>query len=206
MRYQAEIAALRRQLEEAAQGKGVAFVDPLHPEASPLPPSYPPLSCRSLPKSLLSLSCCIPEFPEVQVQHSVTASLYPFFPPNPSQHLIGTTQCLQISYSFPYITLQAKLQRFLAPTCCQGLHRFQIRMQAVIAVNTAFATSNIPWCPGAKSEGAIRGGAPSLVAERAGQGDSGSANSSPHTHHLTFHQSCSSRSRIWPTLQADATQ
>ena len=32
MRYQAEIAALRRQLEEAAQGKGVAFVDPLHPE------------------------------------------------------------------------------------------------------------------------------------------------------------------------------
>ncbi len=35
MRYQAEIAALRRQLEEAAQGKGVAFVDPLHPEVGP---------------------------------------------------------------------------------------------------------------------------------------------------------------------------
>ena len=35
MRYQAEIAVLRRQLEEAAQGKGVAMiVDPLHPEAS----------------------------------------------------------------------------------------------------------------------------------------------------------------------------
>lgn len=37
MRYQAEIAALRRQLEEAARGKGVvttAGVDPLHPEVS----------------------------------------------------------------------------------------------------------------------------------------------------------------------------
>jgi hypothetical protein len=34
MRYQAEIAALRRQLEEAARGKGVAMtvVDPMHPE------------------------------------------------------------------------------------------------------------------------------------------------------------------------------
>jgi hypothetical protein len=37
MRYQAEIAALRRQLEEAARGKGVVVtqtggVDPLHPE------------------------------------------------------------------------------------------------------------------------------------------------------------------------------
>lgn len=33
MRYQAEIKDLRRQLEEAAQGKGVALVvDPLHPE------------------------------------------------------------------------------------------------------------------------------------------------------------------------------
>ena len=37
MRYQAEIAVLRRQLEEAAQGKGVAMiVDPLHPEVSDL--------------------------------------------------------------------------------------------------------------------------------------------------------------------------
>ena len=35
MRYQAEIAALRQQLEEAAQGKGVVVktgVDPLNPE------------------------------------------------------------------------------------------------------------------------------------------------------------------------------
>ncbi len=38
MRYQAEIAALRRQLEEAARGKGVVAttgVDPLHPEVGP---------------------------------------------------------------------------------------------------------------------------------------------------------------------------
>ena len=34
MRYQAEIAALRRQLEDAARGKGFAFVDPLHPEVN----------------------------------------------------------------------------------------------------------------------------------------------------------------------------
>lgn len=46
MRYQAEIAALRRQLEEAAQGKGVAMVvDPLHPEVISHFPLTACLSC-----------------------------------------------------------------------------------------------------------------------------------------------------------------